>query len=91
MVCVFIHRHGLIAAHRQYIDIRATNIKIGKKVPRDRVKNDTNVGGAAARAKKKTIIIDACVYGYCAITMGTFGLVLRLYISLDWSGQHFEP
>ena len=52
MVCVFIHRHGLIAAHRQYIDIRATNIKIGKKVPRDRVKNDTNVGGAAARAKK---------------------------------------
>ena len=52
MVYVCINIHGLIAAHRQYISIRATNIKNGKKLPWNRVKDDTNSWGPVARAKK---------------------------------------
>ena len=52
VVCVCISRHGLITARRQSITIRATNIKIGKKVPQKCVKDDTNFEGPAARAKK---------------------------------------
>ena len=90
MMCVCIHRHGLIAARRKSIAIHAKNIKNGKNGPRDRVKEDTNFGGPAARAKK-FIITDACVYGYCAATMGPFGLIFELYIILAWTGQHFDP
>ena len=52
MVCVCIHRYGLIYTTIQYSAIRATNTKIGKKLPWDIVKEDTNFGGPAARAKK---------------------------------------
>ena len=85
MVCVCIHRHGLIATRRQSIAIRATNIKIGKKVARDRVKDDANFGVQRSEPKK-FIVTDACVYGYCVATMYTFGLIFGLYIRPAWSG-----
>ena len=93
MVCVCIHRHGLIAARRQSIAIRETNIKIGKKVPRVRVKDDTHFVGPAARAKK--VHYNRCLYlrllyvHYGLVWLG-FGIVhkLRLVWAKNLSINH---
>ena len=84
--CVWIHRHGLIAARRQSIAIRSKNVKIGKKVPRDRVKDDPNFGGPAARAKK--VHYNRCLRlrllcGHYGSIWFDFGVVHKL--SLVWA------
>ena len=64
-MCLCIHRNGVIAARRQSSSIRATNIKIGGKLPRYRVKDNTHFGGPAARARKNYYNICFCLRILC--------------------------